>query len=121
MANTFSETKRSKRRKRRALSQHLKKLDDLALQEIHKSMMWSIDTFGGHRCSLCGQAVRPHWQINLSRFTKYGHLTAFGISDKHKCPGEKENWMSKAADRWKRKEKRKQLQPWLYAKLTRPL
>lgn len=119
MVETQFQSKRSKRRKRRAIAEELRKLDELTLKEIHKSFNWSADTWGGTRCSLCGDGVRPLWQVNLSGLSDYGWLTAFDISDKHKCPGKKDDWMSVASARWEKKEKSKRLQPWLHNKKTK--
>jgi len=92
------ESKRKRRRRRWKVKQNLKALDEKALSAIRKSYMWYMDSWGGTRCPYCGLAVRPHWLTNLSGFTDYGHVTAFGVdcSLVKNCKGDKPNWEVKA-------------------------
>ena len=92
------------------LQERLEKLDQDVLKRIRKSMLWSMNTWGGERCSDCGLKVLPRCQTDLGGWTeneqgqKTGVFHAYGRAcDSRwffgKCPGENSNWMMEEADR----------------------
>lgn len=83
--------KRSIRRNRHKHRAYLRQLDSIAKIAIHRSMLWSMATWGGTRCPGCGTTCRPHHLVNLSG--NYGgvFVEAFeSACEDVKCPGERE-------------------------------
>jgi hypothetical protein len=90
---------------------HYQELDRITKIKIQNSMIWSMNTWGGDRCSACGLEVRPCVQQNWSNTWLddngkwVGHITANGpacASDLFEelgyvCPGENMNWMEEVA------------------------
>lgn len=79
-------------------------LDKKTLAAIDKSMLWSMNTWGGDRCSECGLVVPPRCQSDLGGWfenrhgQKIGSFQAYGKACDSElffgvCPGENPNWM----------------------------
>lgn len=83
--------KRQIRRNRYKQRERLRELDAIAKIAIHRSMLWSMATYGGDRCPGCGTTCRPHHLVNLSGNYVGVFIEAFGNACEFvKCPGERE-------------------------------
>ena len=96
----------------------LKELDNLIQEKIKRSMIWSMNTWGGSRCSACGLEVRSCVQQDWSNTLvdengKWaGHITATGPACAsnlfeelgYTCPGENMNWMEEVSTQYQNEE-----------------
>lgn len=92
-----------------SFQERVEEFDQIAIAKIQRSMLWSMETWGGDRCAGCGLKVKPRCQIDMGGWfeneqgQRTGVFHAFGNACNSslffgKCPGENPNWMMEQSE-----------------------